>query len=130
MKKLCCIFNDPSLYRESIYKKIDQEFDCDWFFEDFDVNIKPFDIKMLKNAKYLHTLSIGYGFIRIQNLCSTVLDKRKGYDTFLTIGSYYNLSTWALAFRLKVFHPSKKIYFWTHGWYGKESFQVKIIKKL
>lgn len=37
--KLCCIFNIPSLYREKIYKEIDKEYDCEWYFEEEDNDI-------------------------------------------------------------------------------------------
>lgn len=43
MIKLCCVFNTPYLYRESIYKRIEETFGCDWYFEDTDNKVKAFD---------------------------------------------------------------------------------------
>lgn len=48
MMKLCCIFNTPSLYREAIYKKIDENYDCNWFFENTDNKLKMFDLGQFK----------------------------------------------------------------------------------
>ena len=52
----------------------------------------------------------------------------KGYDNYLILGEYYCLSTW-LILLLSQF-TNKKIYFWTHGWYGNENSFKKIIKKV
>ena len=32
MKVLCCIFNYAPLYRESVYRKIDSEYDARFYF--------------------------------------------------------------------------------------------------
>lgn len=55
--------------------------------------------------------------------------RRNDYDKFLMIGTPMCISLWILCVLLKIFYPSKKIYFWTHGWYGKELWFERIIKK-
>lgn len=46
------------------------------------------------------------------------------------IGDLFSLSTWLLLFLRKMFFPKKKVYFWTHGWYGKETPIRKFLKKV
>jgi len=55
---------------------------------------------------------------------------RQGYDTFIILGDTRCLSTWLFCIRARLFYPKKRIFFWTHGWYGKESRTEKALKKL
>jgi glycosyltransferase involved in cell wall biosynthesis len=48
------------------------------------------------------------------------------YNRFLLIGEPYCISTWVLL--LTAWLLRKKVFFWTHGWYGDENW-VKIIAK-
>ena len=50
-KKLCLIYNTAPRYREAIFKAIDQEFDCDWYFGPTKTDIKEMDTSLLKNVK-------------------------------------------------------------------------------
>ena len=54
-KKLCLIYNTAPRYREAIFKAIDQEFDCDWYFGPTKTDIKEMDTSLLKNVKYYKT---------------------------------------------------------------------------
>jgi glycosyltransferase involved in cell wall biosynthesis len=49
------------------------------------------------------------------------------YKHYIILGEYLCLSTWLLALFAPLF--GKKVYFWTHGWYGKESKIMKLFKK-
>ena len=49
-KKLCLIFSHASVYREPIYRLIDQTFDCEWHFSDEDGGVKRFDTSIFKNV--------------------------------------------------------------------------------
>lgn len=128
MNKLCCVFNIPSLYRELIYNEIDNLYDCEWYFENENVDIALFDINKLNSASVLeHKNVIGraycmYGLFR-------KLWRRNDFDGYLMVGAPMCISIWVLCLFLKIFHPKKKIYFWTHGWYGKESRLERIIKR-
>ena len=51
MEKLCCIFNYAPLYRSSIYKKIDEEFDTQYCFSDMVSDIAKMDYENFK--KYM-----------------------------------------------------------------------------
>lgn len=128
MGKICFIFNTPSLYRKLIYTKMDEEFDCDWYFGDWDANVKGFDTSCLKHpVQYLHVNNPGKAWYSVEGVTSLLKDKR--YDRYLMIGDAHDLSTWRMLILKNVFYRKKKIYFWTHGWYGKESRAERIIKR-
>lgn len=46
--KLCLIYNYAQHYRTSIFRLIDQEYDCDFFFGDSYLNVKKMDYSLLK----------------------------------------------------------------------------------
>ena len=129
MKKLCCIFNIPSLYREAIYKEIDMHYDCEWYFEKENIDIALFDITQLRNATLLEHKSLCGRFYRMKGLLRAIW-KKKDFDAYIMIGTPMCISLWGVCILLNLFRPKKKIYFWTHGWYGKESWIESIIKNL
>lgn len=110
-------FNNLSLYRKAIYKQIDQEFDCEWYIEKKQTTVKAFPETELKNVKYLPYVKIG-PFHWIIGLVGLV---RKDYDVFFMLGETRNLSLFFFCLIKKIFYPYKRVYFWTHGYYGKES---------
>lgn len=125
--KLCLIYNFAQHYRTSIFKLIDQEYDCDFFFGDSYLNVKKMDYSLLKgkvterSTKHFGGWSYHPG---IQKLL------RKDYDAYILLGESRSLSTWLFCLRARAFHPKKRVYFWSHGWYGKESRIERIIKKM
>ena len=129
MNKICLIFNTPSLYRKLIYTRIDQEFDCDWYFGDWDANVKGFDTSCLKHpVQYLHVNNPGKAWYSVDGVKKLLKDKR--YDRYLMIGDAHDLSTWRMLILKNLLYRKKRIYFWTHGWYGKETRAERIIKRL
>ncbi|WP_246388508.1 glycosyltransferase family 4 protein [Algoriphagus iocasae] len=52
----------------------------------------------------------------------------KKYDKFLLLGEYYCVSTWLILIFGKILN--KKVFLWTHGWYGNESFIKGFVKKV
>lgn len=129
MGKLCCIFNIPSLYREAIYMDIDHNYDCEWFFEKEENDINLFDISKLGVSYVLEHKNFVSRAYRMKGLIGKTWN-RKDIDAYLVIGAPMCLSIWGLCLLLNIFHPKKKIYFWCHGWYGKESRSEAFIKKL
>lgn len=125
--KLCLIYNFAQHYRTSIFKLIDQEYDCDYVFGNAYLNIKKMDYSLLKGkvtevpTKHFGRWSYRPGVQRM--LC---ID----YDAYILLGETQVLSTWLFCLRAKLFHPNKKVYFWTHGWYGKETTAERLLKKL
>lgn len=128
MKRLCCIFNIPSLYREAIYTELENHYDCEWYFENEEVDIALFDTRKLKSVNTLKHVNFGGRAYRMKGLLGK-LWRRRDFDCYLIVGAPMCLSIWLLCCFLKLFRPQKKIYFWTHGWYGKESRIERIIKK-
>ena len=128
MKKLCCIFNIPSLYREAIYLNIDKEYNCEWYFEKENVDVALFDTSKLKSVHMLEHKDVLGRAYRMKGLTG-LLWRRNDFDSYVMVGAPMCISLWFLCVLLKLFHPKKKIYFWTHGWYGKESSSERIIKK-
>ena len=52
MQKLCVIYNTAPRYREAVFRAIDKEYDCDWYFGETKSDIKEMDTSLLKNVTY------------------------------------------------------------------------------
>ena len=127
-KKLCLINNTAAHYRKGIFKLIDSEFECVWYFGEQISDIKTMDLSILKETHYVKNCYIKghwYWQIGINKLL-----KCHNYSTFLLLGEPYNLAEWFFLIRRKLFFPKKRVYMWTHGWYGKESRLRSIVKYL
>lgn len=127
MKNICCIFNFAPHYRQAIYQLMDKELSCDFYFGDQpETPIRPMDVNSLKgyrgNVKNLRLFSHFYWQRNILRLL------REPYETYLMTGDIYNLALWAFLFAARLRH--KKVYLWTHGWYGRENRWKKFVKKL
>lgn len=126
MSKLCLIYNTAPRYREAIFRAIDQTYDCDWYFGETKTDIKEMDISILKHAsyyKYYGNPSKMYWKCTLSKLFS------RKYQTYFMLAESRALSDY-LFFGLKsLFFPKKKIFIWTHGWYGKESGLEAKLKK-
>lgn len=123
--KLCVIYNFAAHYRQSIFKLMDDTFDCVWYFGKSNQDIKKMDYSIFKGeineveTKRLGRLTFQIGILKL--LCK--------YDRFLMLGDSRSVSTW-LFLLLEKFLPHKKVYLWSHGVYGKESFLEMYIKKI
>lgn len=126
-QKLCVIFSHPSFYRQFIYKKIDDFYQCDWHFSTEDGGVKRFDPSIFKSS----TIHKFHKFGRFQWMSgiNSLLSKKEN-TTFLMLAGTVDLSCWLFFIRKRLFYPKKKLYLWGHGWYGKESPLEARIKKL
>ena len=113
--KLCCVFNYPPAYRESIYKKIDETFDTQfiWAEEVIDgvlCDIKKLDYSIVKKKPVINKNKMLFGkYLWVTGLLSLPFKK---YDTFLVTETAYNSGfLFALLCRLL----GKKVYGWGHG---------------
>lgn len=118
MSKLCCFFNTPSLYRESIFKGIDSFYDCDWYFEKKDYHVEQFDTNILNSVSRLSSFNLK-SFYYIKGLVPLLWANK--YATYLFMGASRCLSIFIFLLLKKFFWPGKTVYLWTHGYYGKES---------
>ncbi len=117
-KKICMSFNLLSLYRRSIYTMIDCEYDCDWYIENIETNIKTFPDKDLKRVFRMRNIKIGSFYWE----CGLLNLLWKDYDTYFMLGATRNITLFLFCLLNKIlFTKKKRIYFWTHGYYGKES---------
>lgn len=128
LMKLGLIFNIASNYRQGIYQLIDRTFDCEWFFGENYTDIKSMDLHLLKNVCIGKNKSIIGSFFWQQGALRFA--NRKEISSYLVLGDPFCLSIWVLLIWIKIFHPTKHLYMWTHGWYGKETFVRRILKKL
>lgn len=126
MSRLCMLYNFAPKYREAIFKAIDNKWETDWYFGTNTTDIKGLDLSILKRAEILQNKIIKGHWYWQKGAISLV---SKPYSTYFVLGDPYCISSWILALRLKFFSRSKRLYFWTHGWYGKESRITKLIKK-
>jgi len=124
--KLCLIYNYAPHYRTGIFKLIDNEFDCAWYFGDSMSDVKKMDYAILKHP-VIEVKTIKKGSISFMKGIVGLLSKE--YSHYLILPDTHSLSSW-LFLLLSRLHPQKKVYIWTHGWYGKESHVEKIFKKI
>lgn len=120
--------NIGSHYRTAIYQLMDRELDCDFCFGDKWDDIKKMDYALLSHkVTEVHNRKIGKGFYYQKGILDFL---KTDYDAFILIGETRCLSTWWFCLLARFFYPRKKVYFWTHGWYGKESTIEKWLKKM
>lgn len=125
--KICLISNFPSHYREEIYRELGKDFNCDFVFGDkLNGGITPFDISTL-NSKVHILKNISYKDITLWQI-GVLKYAFKKYDRVIIADDIRCLSTWVFLLMARL--SGKKIYFWAHGWYGKENYIKKCIKQL
>ena len=122
--KLCIIYNFAQHYRTEIFKRLDEEFDCSFYFGDSYLDVKKMDYSLLK-GNVTEVKNVRNKFLYFQKGVIPLIFK---YDKFLLLGETRCLSTWL--FSLLAFLLRKDFYFWTHGWYGKESKKEALLKKM
>lgn len=117
--------NYASHYRLSIYKKINDELDADFYFGDIpNSSIKKLDYKELINfKKEFYTLSFG----PLMWYAGALKLLFKPYTNYVILGEMRILPYWFILFYSKLLR--KKTFLWTHGWYGREWGFQKVIKK-
>jgi glycosyltransferase involved in cell wall biosynthesis len=126
MKKTCLIYNYAQHYRKGIFKLLDDDLNCDFYFGNKMRDVKKMDYNELSNfKKELKNRKIFSHFYWQSGVVSLFFTK---YEKYILLGEYYCLSTWILLFLCKF--SKKKIYLWSHGWYGNEGHIKKIVKKI
>lgn len=122
--KLCLIFNKAAHYRTAIYSRIDETYDCEWFLGHCPDEMSQ---QALKIITYVRTFDLGISHFTWQEKVVRLIFKKE-YDCFLVLGELYSLSSWVIGILKKLFRPKAKLYFWTHGYYGKEG-KLKLLFK-
>lgn len=124
--KLCIIYNFAQHYRTGIFKLISDEFDADFFFGDSMADVKKMDYSVLHGPVHESHVKRCGGISYQPGVIGLLW---RNYTTYLMLGDTRSLSTW-LFLLLSKFHPNKKFFLWTHGWYGKESTIEKFLKRV
>lgn len=123
---ICCLFNYASHYRLFIFKKINEQFEADFYFGNLpNSSIKKLDYKALRSFKREFVTIKLHSFYWYKDSIALIF---KPYDKYVLTGDPYILSNWIILILAKIFN--KKTILWTHGWYGRESKIKKIIKKM
>lgn len=107
---------------------MDKTFGCDWVFGDNMSDVKKMDYSLL-NGKVTetHTKRLPGGWYWQPKVVSQLF---KDYDKYILLGETRAVSTWVFCLLAQLLKRKKKVYFWTHGWYGKESRLESFIKKI
>lgn len=124
--KLCQIYNFASHYRAHIYTLISKEYDTDFVFGNSMGDIKKMDYSLLRGNVTEVDYKTWHGFCYQKGILSML---RKQYDNYILTGETRCISTW-LFLLLAKFYPKKKVYLWSHGWYGKESKIESFLKRV
>lgn len=123
--KLCIVYNFAAHYRSAVFIKIDQHYSCDWFFGQSNADIKKMDYSLLNgNVTEMH-ISRWHGLSFQKGVVGLL---RKPYTSYLILGDTRSISTWMFLILSKLY-SQKKVYLWTHGWYGKESGLERFMKR-
>ncbi|MCI5907049.1 MAG: glycosyltransferase [Bacteroides thetaiotaomicron] len=127
-KKICVIYNYAQHYRTNIFTLMDITFDCDWYFGDSMGDVKKMDYSLLKGrVTEVHNKALLGNWDYQIGVPSLIFHKE--YDAYIVLSDTRSVSTWLFSILAKFF-PEKNVYFWSHGWYGKESGVEKVIKKI
>ena len=113
---LCCIFNYAPLYRESIYKKIDEVFNVQFYFgkeviEGKKSGIKKLDYSIFKKKPIEFRNVLLFGKI-LWRTGITFLPLKKEYSSFIITGDLCLTYVFFLFFCKLC---GKKVYAWGHG---------------
>lgn len=124
--KLCFILNIGPHYRFPIFNAIAEKFTCAFYIGNhLKQPIKTFDYKALKG--YVATLNNHF----LRNFYWQSKSLRlvfKKYDMYFMDGEPYCLSSWIVLLLCRIL--GKQTVAWTHGWYGREGFVKRLIKRL
>lgn len=130
-KKICFVTNYASHYHLAKWKLMAETFSIDFVF-DSDVSktkgIKQMDLSQINAGK----INVNNYFINGHMIWQKGLIKlafNKEYDKYIVTDEVTSISSWIFAIIIK-FSRNKKLYWGDgHGWYGRENFIKKIIKK-
>lgn len=126
--KICLIYNFAQHYRANIFQLMDKEFLIDFVFGNRYLDVKKMDYSLLNNfKKEVENIKFIKNPYYYQKGVLPLI--KEDYKVYLVLGEVICVSTWLLLISLKFF-KNKKIYLWSHGWYGREGNVKKILKKI
>ena len=121
------MYNYAAHYRQSVFELIDRNYQCDWFFGKSNSNIKKMDYSILRGN------IVEIDCWKCRGLCwqkgIVRLLKKKEYQNYLVFAQTKDISTWIFGIVARLFFPNKRVFFWSHGYYGKERVLERRLKK-
>lgn len=125
MDRICLISITASHYRKRIYMLMDEQLNCNFIFGLQKTTVKQLDLRLLRSAIYIPNLPIGSGRWYKMPKASQLL---KPYDVVINdMGILCTTSWW---YMILAKFRKQKIYLWSHGWYGREGFLKKWMKRV
>lgn len=120
------ILNYAPHYRYPIFKMINDELEADFYFGDIPgSSIEKIDYSDLSNFKEEFKTLQFKTFYWYKGSINQIF---KPYKNFVLTGDPQIFSNWIILILAKL--TGKKVYLWTHGWYGEETGFKKTIKRL
>ena len=124
MKRVCLVSLCASHYRKLIYFLMDSQMNCDFIFGRGETTVKTFDTSILRNVQEVPLSPIGGGrWYKMKN----VIKLTKGYDVIIDDMGILCTTSWYLA--IVALFRGQKVLLWSHGWYGREGFAKKWMKR-
>ena len=125
--RICLISNLASHYREEIYTLMDSELECDFVFGNtLNNGIKSFDTSGFSNkVTILKNIQKGEVTLWQKGVLKFLFRK---YDKYIVSDDIRCWSTWVFIIIARLLN--KEVYFWAHGWYGRESWIKALVKKV
>lgn len=127
ISEVCLIYNFAQHYRQAIFSKLDQTLLCDFYFGNKMGDVKKMDYSILSGnvTEVENVILFKPPFYWQKGVLKTIF---KPYKFYIVLGEYYCLSTWLLL--IFALFSRKKVFLWTHGWYGNEGVVKTVVKKL
>ncbi len=126
--KVCLVLNGAPHYRASIFRLIDDTFDCEWFFARGKDGIKQLPLSFFKHSHYLDSKRLWKALCCQPGEARVLLSKK--YDVFLILGEIVNVSCWWGMFLHNIFNHRHKVYYWSHGVLGMHNQPRRFFDKL
>lgn len=124
---ICLIYNFAQHYRSNIFTLMDKELPIDFVFGDKYLDVKKMNYSLLNNfKKEVRNITFIRKPIYFQSGVISLI--KENYTTYIMLGELPCLSTWLMLFLSKLY--KKKVYLWSHGWYGRESLIRKYFNRL
>ena len=122
------VYNFAQLYRQPIFELIDKTWKCKWYFGKTSTDIKEMDVSVLNDVEFVENKNL-IGPLQTQKGVGKII-RRKDTLTMLMLGEPMVLSTWWTLIQRRLFYPKKRVYLWSHGWYGREGLAKKWLKRI
>lgn len=124
-KKVCFILNVTPHYRIGIYEELDKIFDCYIVSGVKNQDIKAMDLSHFHHKPvYVDDIVFHGKKIWQKGILKYAF---KPFDTYVMSEDIHEMNHWLFLILCKL--QRKKVFAWTHGWYGKETKTTAFIKR-